>query len=149
MTEIRFYHLQKQSPDQALPAILGKAYEAGYKSLVKLATKADCTHLNNHLWTYHPQSFLPHDTEASAQAAAQPILLSSSGANHNKATMILVADGSQPDGLDDFTLCCDMFNGQHPESVEKARERWKAYKEAGHTISYWIQDETGKWSQKA
>ena len=32
--------------------------------------------------------------------------------------------------------------------VEAARAQWKAYKEAGHSVSYWQQDEKG-WIKKA
>jgi len=149
MTEIRFYQLQKQTLDQAMPVILSKAYSAGYRTLVKVHSKTECDYWNAHLWTYHPHSFLPHATEESVQKDSQPILLSISGENKNKANMLLVTDGSQPADLPSYDLCCDLFNGQHADSVEQARERWKAYKHAGHTVSYWIQDTSGKWLQKA
>jgi len=47
MTEVRFYHLQKQSLDQALPLILEKAYGAGHKSVVKMENNAEVEEMLN------------------------------------------------------------------------------------------------------
>jgi DNA polymerase-3 subunit chi len=33
--------------------------------------------------------------------------------------------------------------------VADSRERWKAYKGAGHTLAYWQQTATGGWEKKA
>jgi DNA polymerase-3 subunit chi len=35
------------------------------------------------------------------------------------------------------------------DALAEARSQWKALKEAGHAVTYWQQDENGRWSQKA
>lgn len=54
-----------------------------------------------------------------------------------------------PENTDCFSLVCDFLDGQDDESIEAARERWKAYKDAGHTVTYWQQGPQGGWEQKA
>ena len=62
--------------------------------------------------------------------------------------MLAVADEREPGFIGMFDRCLDMFNGNDPQSVERARERWRTYKAAGHTVTYWQQSDTGKWEKK-
>ena len=39
----------------------------------------------------------------------------------------------------------DVFDGNDEEAVLSARKRWKAYKDQGHTVTYWKQTESGAW----
>jgi len=68
MTEVRFYHLQKQSLDQALPLILEKAYGAGHKSVVKMENNAEVERMVKHLWAYKDSAFLPHGSSKDGNA---------------------------------------------------------------------------------
>jgi DNA polymerase IIIc chi subunit len=73
MTDIRFYHLTTQTIDQALPAILAKALSGGHRVLVKLADVAQVDQINDVLWTYRADSFLPHGTAKEGYGDQQPI----------------------------------------------------------------------------
>lgn len=105
--------------------------------------------LDEHLWTYHPDSFLPHGMTGDAYAGDQPIWLTEGDDNPNRAEILIVTDGRMADDAGDFTLCCDMIDGRNEDEVSAARKRWAAYKEKGFTITYWQQGETGGWVQKA
>ena len=52
--------------------------------------------LDNHLWTYRDDSFLPHGTDASEFSGDQPILLTAGEANANSATVRFIIDGAVP-----------------------------------------------------
>jgi len=149
MTEIRFYHLQTYNLDQALPQILGKALSAGHKINVRLPDTKEVERINTLLWTFRPDSFLPHGSQKDGYAEDQPIWLTDKDENTNKANVLVLTNGLENDNLDTYTLVCDMFDGRNDEMVKAARERWKSYKEAGHEITYWQQDQKGAWSQAA
>ncbi len=150
MTEIRFYHLRTQRLDQALPAILSKALAGGRRTLIRFSSEKDMSHFDDHLWTFSPESFLAHGTEGSPHADQQPVLLSVSGENINNADMLILCDAQDvPENTDQFSLCCDFIDGQNEEAVAAGRTRWKAYKDAGHSLTYWQQMENGGWEQKA
>lgn len=150
MSEIRFYHLFTQSLEQALPAILNKALSTGRKIVVRLPDKNAVEHFDDHLWTYYPDGFLPHGAAGEGYEDRQPVLLTDKTENPNGADMIVLADiQTVPENIADFTLCCDFLNGQNEDSVAAARVRWKAYKDAGHSVTYWQQTENGGWEQKA
>ena len=150
MSEIRFYHLTTQSIEQALPAILAKALSGGRKAVVRFANDKDVHHFNDHLWLYNPDSFLPHGAKADGHPERQPVYLTASNENPNGADMLVLCNAQTvPENIADFSLCCDFLDGGDDEAVDAGRARWKAYKEAGHAITYWQQTETGGWEQKA
>lgn len=149
MTEIRFYHLQKQSLDQALPQILGKALSVGHKILVKLPDSETVERINQHLWVYRPDSFLPHGSKKDGNPENQPIWLTESDENANNADVLITGNGSIPNEPENYSLCCEMLDGHNDEHVQAARDRWKTYKEKGFEVTYWKQSETGAWEKKS
>lgn len=150
MSEIRFYHLTTQSLEQALPAILSKAYAGGRKAVVRFASEGEVRNFNDHLWAFNPDSFIPHGSKEDGYENFQPIFLTHKAENPNGADMLILCNQKAvPENTDEFPLCCDFLNGQDDEAVDAGRTRWKAYKDAGHSITYWQQTDTGGWEQKA
>lgn len=145
MTEIGFYHLTRSTIDQALPRLLEKAYESGKRIVVRCPDEARLEHLDRFLWTYSPDSFLPHGTAAGDRPEHQPILLTSGEDRPNGATLLVTIEGVPYGDLSRFDRCLDLFDGAEPAAVEAARERWRWAKEAGHKLVYWQQNERGGW----
>ena len=85
MAEVLFYHLQRQPLEAVLPTLLEKSLERGWRAVVQVATDERLAALDDHLWTFSDESFLPHGTDREAHAADQPVVLTTSGANPNGA----------------------------------------------------------------
>ena len=150
MADIRFYHLQTQSVEDALPAIIAKARAGGLRILIRTCDEATLREIDDHLWTYHPEAFLPHGIEGSIDEELQPVLLSLRAVNPNGANVLILCGAETvPENIAEFSLCCDFIDGRDPASVEAGRTRWTEYKEAGHSLTYWQQNEQGGWEQKA
>lgn len=148
MTDVRFYHLQSQTLEEALPLIVEKALARPYRVVVM--TGADrLASLDEALWTYSKSSFLPHGTKSAGFPDRQPVYLTSEDENPNGAGLLVMTDGLRSARMGDYQLCCDIFDGNDKGAVEAARERWVAYKADGHAVSYFQQDEQGRWAQKA
>jgi DNA polymerase-3 subunit chi len=148
MAEIRFYHLRTKRLEQALPEILAKALERGRRAVVRVGSRERLDALDGALWTYDPGSFLPHGRLKDGTEADQPIFLTTEDDNPNGADMLVLADGADSAGVESYTLACEIFDGNDDAAVELARARWKDYKTGGHTVSYYQQDENGRWEQK-
>jgi DNA polymerase-3 subunit chi len=148
-TEVRFYHLQKQTLDQALPLILEKAVKTEKNIVVRLSDTKEVTRMNAHLWSYKPDSFMPHGCKKEGNAERQPIWLTDQDENPNGAKILILTDGAQSENMEDFDLCCEMLDGRSNEQVSEARHRWKTYKEKGYIITYWMQSDSGGWAQKS
>lgn len=149
MTDIRFYHLTRQSLDQALPAILTKAFSGGRRVVVKCADEQMVRHMNDHLWTYRPDSFLPHGAKKDGHAENQPIWLTTTEENPNSADVLILTGGAVSDQIGNYAMCCEMLEGHDGSAVQDARARWKTYRDGGHDITYWQQTDAGGWEKKA
>lgn len=149
MSEIRFYHLQNQTLEQALPALLSKAYQGGRRIVVKCADEKQMKALNDHLWAYHPDSFLPHGSAQDEFPERQPIYLTTADENPAQAGVLILTGGCTSPEMGAYELCCEMLDGRNGAQVAEARKRWKAYQDEGHDITYWQQGEQGGWQQKA
>lgn len=149
MTDVRFYHFQKQSLDQALPAILTKAFQGGHSIVVRLRDAQEVERMNKHLWAFKPDVFLPHGSKKDGQAARQPIWLTHGSDTPNKANVVILTQDVQEEDLSTYALCCEMLDGRDESAVSAARSRWKDYQAAGHDVTYWYQSESGGWEKKA
>lgn len=149
MTDIRFYHMQQKRLEQALPEILSKAYERNLRVVVKAGSRERVEVLDTALWTFNPASFLPHGYVRDGFEAEQPVWLTTEEENPNAATMLVLADGATSDKVGGYALCCEIFDGNDEDAVAAARTRWTSYKADGHDLSYFQQDDAGKWQKKS
>lgn len=149
MTEIRFYHLRTRTLEQALPEILTKVLSQGRRAVVKTHDMASAERLNDHLWTWRPDSFLPHGMRGDNFPADQPVWLTNTDENPNGADVLILTYGAENTKASSFKLCCEMFDGVDENAVADARRRWKTYGERGFTVTYWQQNDKGGWEQKA
>ncbi|MBP3346017.1 MAG: DNA polymerase III subunit chi [Alphaproteobacteria bacterium] len=148
--QVDFYHLQTQTLEDVLPKLLEKAYASGKKTVVKVGTAERVEFLNTRLWTYDDTSFLPHGSRKDGNAEMQPVWLTSGEDIPNGAAFLFLVDGAQTDAgsLNGIERIFNIFDGNSPDAVSRARRFWKELKEQNHTLSYW-QQENGRWIKKA
>jgi len=150
MAEILFFHLQSRPLESVLPTILERALARGQKVVVEVSSPERLAAVDDHLWTYSDESFLPHVTAAEPDAAANPIVLTTQAHNPNGAVVRICADGVRiPDAMQDYERVVLIFDGDDPEALAAAREDWKKAKASGAAASYWQLDEAGRWEKKA
>jgi DNA polymerase III subunit chi len=148
MTDIGFYHLTKTPLEQALLRLLEKAVGAGKRALVRTRSEERVAFLNGALWTNDVASFLPHGTQNEGSADQHPIWLTAEIENPNGADVLVLTDGADTTSYETYDRCLEIFDGNNDESVIAARERWKTYKEAGCSLTYWQQNDGGGWEKK-
>ncbi|QQR69490.1 MAG: DNA polymerase III subunit chi [Alphaproteobacteria bacterium] len=146
MTDIRFYHLTRTPLEHALPDLLTKTLDKGWRAVVRTSSPERCEALTQALWTARPDSFLPHGNRQDGEAARQPIWLTDQDDNPNGATVLFLTDGASLADATGYNLICDLFDGRDPEAVQAARARWKERQTAGHSLTYWRQEERG-WQE--
>jgi DNA polymerase-3 subunit chi len=150
MTEILFYHLKGQTPEQVLPALLQKSLERGWRVVVQASSEERIEALDAHLWTWRDDAFLPHGTWRDAETAEQPIVLTINEENPNGATVRFLVDGASLSGdAAGYERIVLLFDGDDPDALEAARARWSAAKAAGTEATYWQSDENGRWRRQA
>ncbi len=148
MAEIAFYHLKNLPLENVLPVLLRKTLDAGKRALIRVGSAHRLEILNEELWTADPTGWLPHGSEKDGHAEEQPIWLTVDQDNPNRATFLFLTDGATAGALNGIERCFDLFDGRNDTAVQLARERWRSLKETGHVLSYWQQNDVGKWEQK-
>ena len=147
--EVWFYHLERTALDQALPELLDKTLQKGWRALVRTADPQRLDHLDGWLWSYREDSFLPHGLAGEPLADRQPILLTTDAENLNAAQALFLIDGADASSLDGYERCILMFDGRDEAALAEARDRWKVFKAAGHPVSYWRQGTERGWEKQA
>ena len=149
MTEILFYHLQRQPLERVLPALVEKSLERGWRVVVQAASEERVEALDAHLWVFRDDSFLPHGTWREAEAAEQPVLLTVHDGNPNGAAVRFLLDGAPvPADAGDYERIVLLIDGNDPDAVAAARERWSEARAKGFEVTYWQADENGRWQRK-
>jgi DNA polymerase-3 subunit chi len=147
VTDVAFYHLQRSPLESALPKLLEKTLEAGKRAVVMAGSADRVEALNGLLWTYHQDSWLPHGNAKDGHAEEQPVWLTTEDENPNGAAFLFLTDGASSASVGTFERCFELFDGNDPAAVDAARARWSTYMDAGHSLTYWQQNESGRWEE--
>ena len=141
---VDFYHLAQVPLERVLPSICEKVIAGGERLLV-VANPPLLAQVDALLWTYAPESFLPHGRADGPAPEHQPILLSPDATAVNGAVNIALADGEWRDEALGFARAFYFFDEAHRDT---ARQAWKTLKARPEVEPrYWKQDDRGKWVQ--
>ncbi len=149
MAEILFYHLTERTLDQVLPGLLEKCLERDWKVVVQAGSVERVEALDNHLWAWRDDSFLPHGMAKDGTEDLQPVWLTTGDDNPNGAQVRFIVDGAHAPDLSGYARGVYVFDGHDNDDLSRARADWKSLKAAGHAITYWQQNERGGWEKKA
>ena len=148
MTEIYFYHLEQTPLSSILPDLLQRGLERGLRMAVETNAAENLERLSSSLWAVEDVSFLPHGY-GDDQPDAQPIWLAADAANPNAAVYRFYVDGALPQEFEGLQRALIMIDSNSEEALVSARSEWKKRKAEGHVVSYWKQDENGRWANLA
>jgi DNA polymerase-3 subunit chi len=150
MTEVLFYQLKGQTPEQVLPGLLQRSLDRGWRVVVQASSQERVEALDAHLWTWRDDSFLPHGTSRDSEAAEHPVLLTFGKDNPNGAVVRFLIEGAaMPENASAYERIVFLFDGEDAEALDGARRRWSEAKTAGFVVTYWQPDEGGGWRRQA
>jgi DNA polymerase-3 subunit chi len=149
MTDILFYHLERQPLERVLPKLLERTLERGWRAVIETDSDDRVEALSAMLWTYTEEGFLPHGTARDGNGEDQPVWITAADDNPNRATVRFFVGGAEPSAYEGIERIVLLIDGADNEAIERARRIWKQAKGVGHTVSYWQQDERGRWQNKA
>ena len=149
MTEILFYHLERQPLDTVLPQLVERCVERGWRTVIQTGSPERTGSIDTLLWTWRDDSFLPHGTAADGDEADQPVFITDEPLNPNAATVRILLDGAAIADPEAYERVVCVFDGRDAENLTAARALWKRLSGEGCDCTYWQQDERGKWEKKA
>ncbi|WP_380877780.1 DNA polymerase III subunit chi [Sphingomonas sp. DBB INV C78] len=145
--QVDFYHLAASPIERVLPRIAERILADGGRLLIVCDDDALAVRLDQHLWNYTPESFLPHGRTGEGGEAGQPVLIAATPEALNGARNIALADGLWRDEALAFDRAFHLFDDT---TIAAAREAWKALADRdGVERNFWKQDEAGRWTKAA
>jgi DNA polymerase-3 subunit chi len=153
LTETLFYHLERRTLDEVLPGLIEKTLERGWRALIRTESSERADAIDNLLWTYNEQTFLPHAQAGDGDAKRQPVLITVEDTNLNGANVLFLVGGTAPPQWDaaatkEMTRIVLLFDGRDANALGRARGAWKDATAAGHDVTYWKETPAGKFEKQ-
>lgn len=151
MPEIWFYQLQRRTLEQVLPNLIERTLQRGWRAVVQAKTPERLTALDDLLWTYAEDSFLPHGCSGDGDAELQAVWLTLGAENPNGAQIRFLVEGvgAEPFADSDYARLVLLFDGRDEAFLADARAQWKILRQRNAKLSYWAETEDGGWRQQA
>ena len=148
MAEILFYHLERATLENVLTGLLEKTLQRGWKAVVRSVSDERVAVLDNHLWSYRDEAFLPHGS--TGDGALQPVWLTASNDMPNEPELLFLVDGAAVElpEVENLNRCVMIFDGHDEAGRARARDFWKSTAAAGHEVTYWKQSEDDRWEKQ-
>ena len=141
--------MERSGPETVLPPLLEKSLERGWRALVRTTSEERVAALDDHLWTYRDDAFLPHGRDDRPDAEQQPVLLAAREGAANHRQILLLVDGAAAGDVAAFERVIHLFDGQDEAALAAARACWADHKRQGHGVVYWRQNADGRWEKQA
>ena len=127
-----------------------KSLEKGNKSLLLFKDKEKCLSINEQLWTYKQNSFLPHISEDDQiyDNIDVPVYLSTKNENPFKAELLFSIDGFLPDNIDHFERVIIIIDVNDELLNEKYKNYYLDINKNFEDIVFYKSDDNGKWIEK-
>ncbi len=134
MTRIDFYQLSPERPryDLLVCQLCQKAYESKQLILLLTQNRQQSEHLDNRLWTYSDESFLPHDSEET-EGFITPILIHDNPDPGGDRQLLINLSATVPSYFAQFERVIELVT---EENKTQARKHYSYYKERGYPLKH-------------
>ena len=132
MTKVRFAKLERQEKAKLLCQLTEQHFSSGSRILISVQDDNQAVALDRFLWTWDKGAFLPHAFyNGSVECLDEPIVISVKENNPNGATILIMGQPCSHEFIRQFDLVIDFAEVYDRQRAEKARERFKSYRNAG------------------
>ena len=141
MTKIDFYITDLKTPAEYFSfacRLTEKAFRQKHSVYLHTDSEATMQSVDDLLWTYRPNSFLPHASEKTVLTAGQAptqteILVACSGKPGDHHDVLVNLTEQTPDFFSRFTRVAEVVLGSD-EAKAKSRQRYKYYRDRGYPL---------------
>ncbi len=133
--QIDFYVLQDaraQGRAQLACRLADKVYRLGYTLYIAVAAEAQAAALDDLLWTFRQDSFVPHERYPLTGAEGSPVLIGVAPPAEVDAQVLINFTDAFPEGFERYERVAELVDA-HPDVRAQSRERFKQYREHGLT----------------
>ena len=136
MERVDFYLVDESlSPQQFACRLVNKAFNAGLTIRIEMDTAEQVQQLDTLLWEYRSDWFIPHDIGMNENGVASFIHVADLPRQSSPADMLLNLASTAPDNSESYQRIAEIVP-DNPAERQPMRERFRYYKELGHTPNY-------------
>lgn len=136
MPRADFFEIRGPRWDLALCLQVQAAWEAGERVYVWADSEAEARRLDELLWTFRDDAFVPHDLWQGEAELDTPVAVGWRAGDPNDAACAVLARDTAPAELAGFERVVDFAPVDVPERIGPARNRYRAFREAGFRVSF-------------
>lgn len=137
MTRVSFYILNSQDPHsrQAFACRLAeKAWREGHQVFIYTENADQSAAMDNALWAFRPESFVPHQIMAESAAVTAPVLISHGNTPPPRLMDVLInLNAEQPLFFSQFERLAEIINDEQ-QVKQHGRQRYKFYQDRGYHL---------------
>jgi DNA polymerase-3 subunit chi len=150
MTEIWFYQLQRRRLEQVLPSLVERVLGRGWRAIIQAATPERLAAMDDLLWTYAEDSFVPHGAAKDGDPDLQPVWLTLGDENANGAQTRFLLEGVEAAAFLDqgYERLIVLFDGRDEAFLDNARAQWRHLRQSQANLAYWAETEEGGWRKQ-
>ena len=134
MTRIDFYVLASENPEEIQKfacRLAEKAFRNGLRVLIAVDDSAQAEQLDQLLWTFREDSFLPHAPQNLDQQAAIELNSGEDPGQHHGLLINLCTE--IPTWFSQFDRLAEIVC-QHPDSLARSRTRYSHFRDRGYPL---------------
>ncbi|MBE0618173.1 MAG: DNA polymerase III subunit chi [Proteobacteria bacterium] len=136
MPRADFFEIKGPRWDLALCHQVEAAFASGGRVCVWADSEAEARRLDDLLWTFRDDSFVPHDLWQGQPRLDTPVAVGWRPGNPNAAACLVLARDASPEEVVGFERIVDFAPADLPERLGPARARYRAFREAGFAVSF-------------
>jgi len=137
MTQVDFYILKDNSEraQNLLTCRLSeKAYKQGRQVFINTDTSEQLKQLDDMLWTFTTNSFLPHGRYEEDSDSTHPVLLGHAVEPEGPSDVLVNLSSDVPVFFSRFNRVAELVGGDEAQR-QAARERYRFYQDRGYTLN--------------
>ncbi len=130
--KVEFYVLPSTQPADRLNAacrLAHKAWRAGFMTFIRCSDAQQQTELDELLWSFRRQSFIPHDLHT--ENATAPVIIGLDQPPQTQSGVLINLHNEISTHLDCFNRVIEIVN-QEPELLQICRQNFVRYRELGY-----------------
>jgi DNA polymerase-3 subunit chi len=134
MPKIDFYLLSQADSLNFACRLIEKIYKQRHRIYIHTASEKEAHALDEALWTFRDDSFLPHNLYGEGPDPAPPIQIGFKLETLNARDVLLNLSPAIPEFYTQFNRVLELIQNE-PNLQEKARERYRYYRTLGHPLT--------------
>ena len=146
LEKVYFYNSSKRDILADISWLTEKLYKERNRILIFCKDDETVKIIDDFLWAYRDEEFIPHSIEKEEQASVYPILITSEIDRDYKHNILLALNGVliQEKNCQKFTNVYYFFDNQEEKEKENARTMWKNFVSQDVACKYWV-NKANKW----